>query len=52
MKEVRGTITDEEKVTLDYLDGLFKQVEQLIIDGNKLEVLVNSKTTIEEIGEL
>ena len=51
-KESLGTITDEEKITLDYLDGLFVQIETLIADGNAKELEIQACTTLEELDVL
>jgi len=52
LKEFRGTITDGETKILSGLDSKFKTVEQLIIAGNALELLVQSKGTIKEVQNI
>jgi len=41
-KELLGTITEEEKVKLDNLELLFKQIETLIEDGNHIEAQIQA----------
>ena len=49
LKEMRGDITDEEKATLDELNGMFAQVEAWIVDGNAREQLVWEMTSKEDV---
>ena len=48
LKKVIGTITQEETALLEYLNGLFVQIETLINDGNAKEAEIMACTTAEE----
>lgn len=51
-KEALGTITADEKLTLDYLDSLFLQIETLIAAGNDKEAQIQACTTLEEYEQV
>jgi len=49
LKELRGTITDDEQTLLNQLNDTFEEVESLIVAGNTLENEVQAMETIGEI---
>jgi phosphotransferase system IIB component len=52
LKETRGTISEDETIMLNTLNGIFGEVEVLRETGNALEASIDNVTTQEELDAL